>query len=80
MAVGIRNVTAIREGELALRCRFDDGGTPSVFKSQIQRNSEVRKLGDFGTLIVTDCWYSRYQEETNSYREASPAFNSRSTA
>ena len=71
MACGIRNVVALRETEKALYCQVETGKCRWVPKSQIQFNSEVKRAGDRGTLVVTDWWFQRYQEEhnNNEYRE-----------
>ncbi|MBV8774455.1 MAG: hypothetical protein JO166_19280 [Deltaproteobacteria bacterium] len=70
MAVGLRGVSAIGESEKALRCRLQGNEQRWVPKSQIQRNSEVKRLGNCGTLVVSDWWFARYQEESTNYREA----------
>jgi hypothetical protein len=63
-SIGIRDVTATRESEKALLCEFERPRHHQYWvpKSQIRANSEVRKFGDCGTLVISDWWFEKYQE------------------
>lgn len=54
--VRFETVRAVHETPKAVLCEFLDGWSVWVPKSQIGPSSEVRTVGDFGTLEVRSWW------------------------
>ena len=63
----IGEVTAIRDTGLSLKCKWADGTTHFIAKSQIHDDSEVYNVGENnkGILIVTP-WLARKLEFWNT--------------
>jgi hypothetical protein len=57
--VTIPRARATGESELAIWCDFGDGKQHSVPKSQIATQSDVKRRGDSGRLIVRKWWAER---------------------
>lgn len=58
MSLAIEHCTVKRETEKALLVNIDDTEEVWIPKSQIDDDSEVRKAGDSGTLVISD-WIAR---------------------
>jgi len=76
--VSIHDVEALHATEKALRCEIPSprGGFEAwVPLSQIDEESEVRNMGDHGTLIVTTWWYhaSKTDKQFGEQTRRSPA-------